>query len=120
MRDSKLGKCVPGLPEILFHILCIAWLHDLQSETFVHLARRRIGLIIGLSDEYIYMWICSKGFDERQGFIFSLENSTIACGEVNTILFITVRHSSKHDLIYMYLRQRIPWLTPDAIPSLPH
>ena len=38
----------------------------------------------------IYIWICSKGFDECRGFIFSPENSTIASGEVNTILFITV------------------------------
>ena len=38
----------------------------------------------------IHIWICSKGFDECGGFIFSLENSTIASGEVNTILFITV------------------------------
>ena len=39
----------------------------------------------------IYICICLKGFDERGGFIFSLENFTIASGEVNTILFITVR-----------------------------
>ena len=31
------------------------------------------------------------GFDERGGFIFSPKNSTIASGEVTTILFITVR-----------------------------
>ena len=56
---------------------------------FVYLALRRKGLIIDLTDDII--WICSKGFDERRGFIFSPENSTIASGEVNTILFITLR-----------------------------
>ena len=35
---------MPGLQEILFHILCIAWLRDLQSETFDYLALRRKGL----------------------------------------------------------------------------
>ena len=48
---------MPGLEEILFHILCIAWLRDLQSETFVHLALRRKGLIIDLSDEYIFGYV---------------------------------------------------------------
>ena len=33
---------------ILFHILCIAWLRDLQSETFAFLVLRRKGLIIDL------------------------------------------------------------------------
>ena len=61
----------------------------------------------------IYFWKCSKGFDECWSFIFSPENSTIAPGEVNTILFI-----SKHDLIYH--RQRIPWLMLDVMPSLAH
>ena len=44
-------------------------------------ARRRKGLIINLSNEYIF----AKGFDERRGFIFFPENSTIASVEVNTI-----------------------------------
>ena len=42
---------MPGLQEILFRILCIAWLRDLQSETFDYLALRRKGLIIDLLDE---------------------------------------------------------------------
>ena len=58
---------------------------------FVYLlAQRRKDLIIDLSDEYISLHIF-KGFDERCARIFSPENSTIASGEVNTILFITVR-----------------------------
>ena len=40
--------------KILFHILCIAWLRDLQSETFDYLALRKKGVIIDLSDEYIF------------------------------------------------------------------
>ena len=48
---------MPGLQEILFHILCIAWLRDLQSETFVSLALRRKGLIIDLSDEDIFGYV---------------------------------------------------------------
>ena len=46
-----------GLKEMLFHILCIAWLRDLQSETFVYLALRRKGLIIDLSDEDIFGYV---------------------------------------------------------------
>ena len=45
--------------KILFHILCIAWLRDLQSETFVNRALRRKGLIIDLSDQtniYLFMF----------------------------------------------------------------
>ena len=44
---------------------------------------------------WIYIWICSKGFDECRGFIFSPENSTIASGEVNMNLFVTVTGVSK-------------------------
>ena len=43
--------------DLIFHILCIAWLRDLQSETFVYLALRRKGLIIDLSDEYIFGYV---------------------------------------------------------------
>ena len=46
-----------GLQEILFHILCIARLRDLQSETFVYLARRRKGLIIDPTDKYIFGYV---------------------------------------------------------------
>ena len=48
---------MPELEEILFHILCIAWLHDLQSETVFYLALRRKGLMIDLSDEYIFGYV---------------------------------------------------------------
>ena len=48
---------MPGLLEILFHILCIAWLRDLQSETFVYLALRRKGLIIDLLEEYVFGYV---------------------------------------------------------------
>ena len=49
---------MPGLYEISFHILCIAWLRDLQSETFVYLALGRKGLIIDLlTDEYIFGYV---------------------------------------------------------------
>ena len=58
------------------------------------------------------------GFDERGGFIFSTENSTIASGEVNTILFITAR-AFQWTRSYYY-RQQIPWLTPGIIPCLAH
>ena len=80
---------VPGLWEILFHILCIAWLRDLQSETCLPCSKEKRSY--NWPYRRIYIWICSKGFDQRQGFIFSPENSTIASGEVNTILFITAR-----------------------------
>ena len=33
----------------------------------------------------IYIWISSKGFDQRRGFIFPPENSTLASGKVNMI-----------------------------------
>ena len=33
------------------------WSRDLQSETFVYLALRRKGLIIDLSDEYIFGYV---------------------------------------------------------------
>ena len=39
----------------------------------------------------MYLHMFKKGFDERGGLIFYPENSTIASGEVNMILFITVR-----------------------------
>ena len=48
---------MPGLQEILFHILCIAWLRDLQSETFDYLTVRRKGVIIDLSDEYTFRYV---------------------------------------------------------------
>ena len=37
--------------------MCIAWLRDLQSETFVYLALKRKGLIVDLSDEYIFGYV---------------------------------------------------------------
>ena len=69
-------------------ILCIACLRDLQSETCLPCSKEKRSY--NWPYIRIYLWICSKGFDERRGFIFSPENSTIASGEVNTILFITV------------------------------
>ena len=48
---------MPGLKEILINILCIAWLRDLQSETFDYLALRRKGVIIDLLDEYIFGYV---------------------------------------------------------------
>ena len=66
------------------------WLRDLQLETFVYLAPRRKGLIIDLSDEYIFGYV-QKVLTRAEVLFFSSENSTIASGEVNTILFITVR-----------------------------
>ena len=62
-----------------FHILYIAWLRNLQSET-----------IIDLSDEYIFGYV-QRVLTSAEFLFFSPENSTIASGEVNTILFITVR-----------------------------
>ena len=79
-----------GLQEILFHILCIAWLRDLQSETFVYLPRRREGLIIDLSDEYIFGYV-QRVLTSAKVLFFPKKHSTIPSGEVNTILFITVR-----------------------------
>ena len=55
---------------------------------FVYLARRRKGLTIDLSNEYIDLHMFKAKF-----LFFFPENSTIASGEVNTILFITVGHS---------------------------
>ena len=40
-----------------FHILCIARLRDLQWETLVYLARRRKGLTIDLSNEFIFAYV---------------------------------------------------------------
>ena len=61
-----------------------------QSETFVYLARRRKGLIIDRSDEYMFGNV-QRILTSAEVLFFSLENSTIASGEVNTILVITVR-----------------------------
>ena len=81
---------VPGLYEILFHILCIAWLRNLQKETFDYLALRRKGVIIDLTDEYIFGYV-QRVLTSAEVLFFSPENSTLASGEVNTILFIIVR-----------------------------
>ena len=81
---------MPGLQEILFHSLCIVWLRDLQSETFDYLALRRKGVVIDLSDEYIFGYV-QKVLTSTEVLFFSPENSTLAAGEVNMILFITVR-----------------------------
>ena len=81
---------MPGLQEILFHILCIAWLRDLQSETFEYFALRRKGLVIDLTDEYIFGYF-QRVLTSAEVLFFSPENLTLASGEVNTILFITVR-----------------------------
>ena len=70
---------------VVFHILCIAWFRDLQSETFVYLARRRNGFIIDISDEYIFEYV--------QRVLTSTE-----------VLFFSQRRG-KQDLIYH--RQRI-------------
>ena len=51
--------------------------------------RRRKGLFIDLSNEYKLTYV-KRVFDERRDFIFSPENSTIASGEENTFLIITV------------------------------
>ena len=51
---------MPGLLEVLFHILCIAWLRDLKWETFVYLTQGRKDLLIDLLDEYIFALF--KGF----------------------------------------------------------
>ena len=61
-----------------------------QSETFVYLARSRKGLIIDRSDEYMFGNV-QRILTSAEVLFFSLENSTIASGEVNTILVITVR-----------------------------
>ena len=66
------------------------WLHDLQLETFDYLALRRKGVIIDLSDEYIFGYV-QRVLTSTEVLLFPPENSTVASGEVNTILFITVR-----------------------------
>ena len=73
-----------------FHILCIAWLRDLQSETFDYLALRKKGVIIDLSDEYIFGYV-QRVLTSAEVLFFPPENSTLASGEVNTISFIIVR-----------------------------
>ena len=52
-------------------------------------AQRRKGVIIGLANEYIFAYI--HGVLKSAEVLFSPENPTIASGEVNTILFTTVR-----------------------------
>ena len=60
---------VLGLSAILFHILCIAWLRDLQSETCLPCTKEKRSY--NWPYRWIYtIWICSKGFDEHRGFIF--------------------------------------------------
>ena len=51
---------MPGLQEILFHILCIAWLRDLQSETCLPCSKEKRScnmLVTDLSDEYIFGYV---------------------------------------------------------------
>ena len=75
--------------KILFHILCIAWFRDLQSETFDYLALRKKGVIIDLSDEYIFGHV-QRVLTSAEVLFFPPEKLNPS-GEVNTILFITVR-----------------------------
>ena len=77
---------MPGLQEILFHILCIAWLRDLQSETFDYLVLRR-------KDEYIF------GFLQR--VLTSAEVLIFFPRKLNPCFW-----RGKHDLIYY--RKGIP------------
>ena len=87
LRDSKLAQCLGckrfshSLPSVVawFAIGDFMLRYSKEKRSYNWPWRR------------IYIWICSKGFDQRRGFIFSPENSTLASGEVNTILFITVR-----------------------------
>ena len=48
---------MPALYEILFHILCITWRSVICNRRLVYLALRRKGLIIDLSDEYIFGYV---------------------------------------------------------------
>ena len=47
-------------------------------------------VIIDLSDEYIFGYV-QRVLTSAEVLFFSPENSTLASGEVSTILFITVR-----------------------------
>ena len=77
---------------LVSHSYCIVWLRDLQLETFGYLARRRKGLIIDLSDEYMRLFAyVQRILMSAEVLFFPPENSTIASGEVNSILFITIR-----------------------------
>ena len=78
------------------------------NRRLVYLVLRRKGLIIDLQ----------RVLTSAEVLFFCPENSTIASGEVNTILFITVR-VFQETRSYYHL-QRIPWLTPDIIPCLAH
>ena len=57
---------------------------------YLALRLRRKGLIIDLLDEYIFGYV-QRVLTSTEVLFFSPENSTIGFGEVNTILFITVR-----------------------------
>ena len=57
---------------------------------YLALRLRRKGLIIDLLDEYIFGYV-QRVLTSTEVLFFSPENSTIGSGEVNTILFITVR-----------------------------
>ena len=56
----------------------------------VYLALRRKGLVIDLTEEDIFGYV-QRVLTSAEVLFFSPENSTIASGEVNTILFMTVR-----------------------------
>ena len=62
------------------------------NRRLVYLALRRKGLIIDLTDEDIFGYVqTQRVLTSAEVLFFPPENSTIASGEVNTILFITVR-----------------------------
>ena len=60
------------------------WLRDLQSET----CKEKRSYIIDLSDEYIFGYV-QRVLTSAEVLFSPPENSIIASGEVNTILFIT-------------------------------
>ena len=90
----------------------MAWLRDLQSETSVYLALRRKGLIIDLTDEDIFGYV-QRVLTSAEVLFFSPENSTIASGEVNTILLSPSAHSmadARHNTLFSALN--IPFRPP--------
>ena len=56
----------------------------------LYLDQGRKGLLIELLDERVFAYV-QKVLTSEEVLFFPPENSTIASGEVNTILFITVR-----------------------------
>ena len=90
LRDSRLAQCL-GCKRFYFIFFAQRGCMICNGRLFVYLAQGRKGLLIDFLDEYIFAYV-QRVLTSAEVFYFSSENSImIASGEVNTILFITVR-----------------------------